>query len=128
MDELVTWLRACLDEDERAAKAATGRDWYWSNDAPAPAKYMLAADDGQIVLPIAPSDVWPQKADAEHIVRHDPARVLREVEAKRRILDMDDRQPVLYPDDEAAVALQDVLKMLALVYASRDGYREEWRP
>jgi hypothetical protein len=53
----------------------------------------------------------------EHIARHDPARVLADVEAKRRIVEWDAEQPV----DRG------VLNILASVYADHPDYREEWR-
>ena len=72
---------------------------------------------------------------AAHVAEFDPARVLREVEAKRRILDdyeraFEDRK--LHPGDlalaGARLALHGVVKLLALPYSDRPGYREEWRP
>jgi hypothetical protein len=78
---------------------------------------------------------------AEHIARWDPARVLAEVDAKRRILDevvedatgLDmsvDLDRRTRPRDEVTEPyLGDVLvRLLALPYADRPGYREEWRP
>jgi hypothetical protein len=111
MDDLVTWLRAQIDEDERIARPLAERPWTW-----------------------LPDEVMRDMS--EHIVRHDPARVLREIEAKRRILD------VVLPkvaelqgacDDEWGARLEPdgddmLLRTLALPYADRAGYREEWRP
>lgn len=64
---------------------------------------------------------------AEHIARHDPARVLAECGAKRDIIEMacniDDS------DDEYAVSLRDgVLATLALPYVDHPDYDEAWRP
>ncbi|MFB9681249.1 DUF6221 family protein [Streptosporangium vulgare] len=66
-EKLSALLRARLDEDERKAKKAAQ-------------KFFDDAVDGAFVGGPSPEDV-------EHLVHHDPARVLREVEAKRRILD-----------------------------------------
>ena len=65
---------------------------------------------------------------AGHIVRHDPARVLAEVAAKRRIVDgLADADP--YSGYiTATFTAEDALRLLALPYADRPGYREEWRP
>lgn len=76
---------------------------------------------------------------AGHIARWDPARVMVEVEAKRRILDRyvelmaevahwrargdEDAAPVA-----TAWAYEQVVDLLALPYAGRPGYREEWAP
>lgn len=64
-DDLVTFLRARLDEDEALARAT----------------YVAqTAYDG-------PSNTTTNSvANARHIIRHDPARVLREVEAERAIV------------------------------------------
>lgn len=58
----------------------------------------------------------------EHIARHDPARVLAECEAKRRILNLCDFEP----DCDAAVLK--VARVLAAVYADHPDYDEAWRP
>jgi hypothetical protein len=119
MDELVVWLRAQLDEDERIAREAGGDDWrqrghpsetvavYDSNGAP------VVYDEG------APSD-----EQQEHIATHDPARVLREIDAKRRIIGRINSHAAVMGWDEVH---GDLLRSLALPYADRPGYREEWR-
>lgn len=59
---------------------------------------------------------------AEHIARHDPARVLRDVEAKRRIIALWERSEFC-----ERIALDDVLDLLALPYADHPNFRQEWR-
>lgn len=56
----------------------------------------------------------------DHIARHDPARVLAECQAKRRIV-----APWVgtVTENEARVLLA-----LAAVYADHPDYSEEWRP
>jgi Family of unknown function (DUF6221) len=61
--DLVAFLRARLDEDERLATLA--RPEFFTPECLA---------------------VFASAGDAAHVIRHDPARVLREVEAKRAIL------------------------------------------
>lgn len=59
-----------------------------------------------------------------------PARVLVECDAKRRIVEMRmalNGNPRLL-GDEIDQRLEAVLLILALPYADRPGYREEWRP
>ena len=56
-----------------------------------------------------------------------PARVLAECDAKRRIVELADR------DDNwrygmHSEAIGEVLRLLALPYADHPDYREEWRP
>jgi hypothetical protein len=142
MDDLVVWLRQQLDEDERGAQAVqeAGGPWY--------SVHILEVN-------------WHiGRVDAEHIALHDPARVLREVEAKRLILDVLEEQqrrveqnnqkyveamrsPRGGPADDLlpgikthgwtlggrVEALEEVIKLLALPYSERPGYREEeWKP
>lgn len=81
--------------------------------------------------------------DAGHIARWDPARVLAEVAAKRRILD--EHQPIDGVSWHGCTTCDaqgwgscgcagsgdwpcDTVKLLALPYADHPDYREEWRP
>lgn len=68
--------------------------------------------------------------DAEHIALHDPARVLAECEAKRRIVEIATDQIRLSArekwDNWRDMATQ-TLSALALPYADHPDYREEWR-
>lgn len=124
MDELVRWLGKQLDEDERIAKEAGVRSLEWRLATP--------LDDEEL------GDAsWLRPPELKHAERHDPARVLREVEAKRRILSevvpeidgLEDRIDSEWgagdPAERESVAL---LRMLVLPYNDRPGYREEWRP
>lgn len=96
-DPRVAFIRARLDEDERAALAAkneTGR-WQWShgfgemcNDPECPYGALLDQDEhGTVLMQVHGYDVTDAWQGAEHIARHDPARVLRDVAAKRKLLD-----------------------------------------
>jgi hypothetical protein len=80
----------------------------------------------------------PDTAQREHIARHDPARVFREVEAQRQFLDfavrtrdLAERQPTEGQARELRAkwaAYLTALKFGALRYADHPDYREEWRP
>src|SRR5260221_6519627 len=74
---LTEFLEARLGEDEAAAKAATPGPWQ-------PGTLTAYADEAEARR--AGLDVSQFAADSCHIARHDPARVLREVEAGRKIL------------------------------------------
>ena len=74
-------------------------------------------------------------AHAAHIARHDPARVLAECEAKRRIVAAHVTHPVHavdsgeYVGDGCSCGYPFpcvTLRALASVYADREGFREEW--
>lgn len=69
------------------------------------------------------SAVEAEQHDRNHIARHDPARVLREVGAKRRIVD--DLAGALDWGHMAPV-IKCVLRSLAAVYAAHPDYRQEW--
>jgi hypothetical protein len=132
MDDLVTWLREQIDEDEQVARRADHADPApWCTEGHERDARVLTYTGG--VFHGSSGDM--RLAVAEHIARHDPARVLREVKAKRRILDGIASRLDEDEDDhrwEGADAETDgmastVLRLLALPYADRPGYRDEWR-
>jgi len=129
MDELVQFLCDRLDGDERAARRA-GDSFRQVGETG-----VIVATEGDRAEECA-SAHW--SGVAEHIVRHDPARVLAEVEAKRQLLhlhrQMEDSEEMLdfcatcdaagkYPEYPCQT-----LRLLALPYADHADYREEWRP
>lgn len=132
--DLVQWLRAQLDEDERIARAATQGDWVWSREFVTPPGY-----HHRTVGPLEPGD-------AAYMTTWAPARVLREVDAKRQLIarggpfctsdcDAPGNEP-MDPETDWTTPLEHHLDcaaykaaaVLALPYADRPGYREEWRP
>ncbi len=132
MDDLITFLRAQLDEDERIARAASPGPWEWLTENGEPwqpkpdgwldytGEYLgVGKDSGTLFGP----GMTPH-ADAVHIAAHDPARVLREIEAKRRIVD---RYAWLREHGDTGGTAW-VLPLLALPYADRPGFQESWRP
>jgi hypothetical protein len=125
---LPEFLLARFAEDEADARQAAGFETValaWS----------VAHEGGRIEPDVAPT-VWAYAE--QHIARWDPARVLAECDAKRRIVDM--VRPVAIaggpawtPETAAAeqgrlAALDYVLRDLASVYADHPDYRKEWRP
>jgi len=123
-DDIAQWLGARLDEDERIARAAHVPNW---------------STDGRRGVYYGVEDSWMTDAlttaDADHIAAHDPARVLREIDAKRQLVERHERAMEnrrAHPEDLASagalLALHGAVKLLALPYADRPGYREEWRP
>ncbi|WP_158715739.1 MULTISPECIES: DUF6221 family protein [Streptomyces] len=127
MDDLVQFLRDRLAEDEQAARRA-GSSFRQIGETG-----VIVATDGDRAEECASAN-W--SGIAEHIVRHDPARVLREVEAKRRLLtdyvenaaDLDTQHA---PDMDyvgRADGLETALQHLATAYADHPDYRDNWRP
>lgn len=117
MDELVQFLRARYAEEAEAARAAADResDWWWGPDA--------------------------ETAAERHIARHDPARVLRDIEAKRQLVgvhhaelievvnaDREERSGYWCAECDGETFPCRTLRLLASVYADHPGYRVEWRP
>jgi len=139
-DDLITWLRGQLDEDERVARAVRDQRWVYRRSYDSAAEqtdHVLVIGDRAIGADFGDDPLTP--AEAEHIALHDPARVLAEVDAKRRILGwmVDDAGFDLPATKTQAMSSEEwyrvtvarvTIKLLALPYANRDGYREEWRP
>ncbi|MFJ3141700.1 DUF6221 family protein [Streptomyces halstedii] len=129
-DALVTILHARLDEDEQVARAAHAPNW---------------STDGRRGLHYGVEDGWMTDAlttsDADHIARQNPARILREVEAKRRIAERHSPHSMgscrtcerphwgvqVCNHCERAAPCPD-LRDLATVYADHPDYLAEWRP
>jgi len=126
--DLAHWLRAQLDEDERIARAATLGPWVQSGIG----DYGWTVDFGRPGAGVETADTEQGLADADFIAAHNPARVLRETDAKRRVIEqyesIGDPPPGDFGPDLSRAELGRVLRLLALPYADRPGYREEWRP
>ncbi|MEU2730085.1 DUF6221 family protein [Streptomyces griseoviridis] len=134
MDELVEWLGAQLDEDERIARAAGGDAWRRQEHA----SDTVAIYDSK-GEPVVYDEGWPTEEQRAHIAAYDPARVLREIDAKRRVLrDLASAEVALRATEPgrgphelmtgATNSWRAVVKVLAAVYADRPGYLAEWRP
>lgn len=130
MGDLVEWLREQLDEDDRIARGTGQPGTSWQG----------LEMDGELRDDANAGTVAyiPRAETRAHIARHDPARVLRETEAKRRTIALcepplvdvtgpQDTERQFIPGEGPPWGL-DVLKLLALPYADRPGYRDDWRP
>jgi hypothetical protein len=111
--DLSEFLLARIGEDEEAAQAATPGPWearpYWS----------ASLDDSWASVP----DIMPEPIDARdasHIARWDPARVLAECAAKRRIVEL--------VEPYVSRMAGEVLELLALPYAGHEDYDPAWQP
>jgi hypothetical protein len=131
VDDLVQFLRDRYSEDEAATKALLddtrpGRIARWE-----------FCEDGAIRDKGARNTLrvkFTWRPEAVHIVRHDPARVLADVEAKRRIVGLAAGMLAAAKGDSEVdhygglSAAEDTLSLLALPYADHPDYREDWRP
>jgi hypothetical protein len=166
VDDLIAFLTARLDEDEAAAKAAeTGTPWHAAAGQFGPRVTTGPGEDDHWDREISyavwvcddeadgcPDDSRAVMAEARHIARHDPARALREVEAKRALLRMhepvpfwgNNPPPLKDRTPENAVAWYcecqcpdgviqgaypcDTARLLTAVWSDHPDYRQEWKP
>lgn len=148
---LVEWLSACLDSDERTANLMA--EFYPGTWEIADRGYMARiVADGPSFWEVTRLEQWPTMptgVDAPtlgqivgHVERWQPARVLAEVAAKRRIIEVHYNMN----DGDCAVCVRGewgypthggsspvlwpclTVRLLALPYAGRDGYQDSWRP
>ncbi|MGW3144863.1 DUF6221 family protein [Streptomyces sp. NPDC001177] len=122
MDELVRWLGEQLAEEaEEAQRNADAFGAVWTvNDAMESVESDTGAD--VIAEPYAPRSF---------IAAHDPARVLREINAKRELLRLAAAAHDYHETFTSgfASALERTLRLFALAYKDRSGYKaEEWAP
>ena len=116
---IVAFLSARLDEDELAAKIA-------------------AVDDAwDLLRRMIPPEPGPLKRNNRLLAAFNPARVLREVEAKRNIIAryedcltrQEDQDYPHAPAAEQAREYEDfVLPNLAARYSDHPDYDEDWKP
>lgn len=146
MDDLTAFVTARLDEDEAIANAAAseaGPDWTWDRES----------RDGYLRTPAGTIMADALNVEDEqfrpHVARHDPARALREVAAKRAILAEHGHYRVDHnwtgrTDLDAPFGCSTchigndgdmydggwcvTVRQLAAIYSDHPGYRPEWAP
>lgn len=150
MDELIAFLNDRLDEDETVARAAAAavaaERWHHSlhmNQVVTPTPHIAVYDTGVfgVVKPVANWDEDGPDPLLEHIARHDPARVLADVAAKREIIALhapfDAWADIPGPHGPQIVCREcagarmypcPTLRVLAAPYAEHPDYRQEWKP
>ena len=109
--ELTEFLLARIDEDEAVARAADKSRWFPEGKS---ISFEIHNNVGEWDLV-----GWVEadtRANANHIARHDPAHVLAECQAKRRIIER-----VGNPNWAG-------FNNLALPYTDHPDYRQEWTP
>lgn len=147
-EDLITWLRSVLDEEERRAKRirpVSDLRWEYVRDDDGP---LVKTASGAWALEDVNVQVWQCEdemdgcpdaarewaAEARWIAAHDHESVLRDIKAKRQLLDWLDRlERVADSDDLSWWRLAghfdvDAARLhLASAYSDRPGYRQEWR-
>ncbi|MFE0651072.1 DUF6221 family protein [Streptomyces sp. NPDC059534] len=125
MEDLIAFLRARLDEDEQIARAPHPAFLAWEYDASV--WQIRDLGNGNEL-----ANVLPRRAYGEHIARHDPARVLAEVDAKRELLSC---YEAMAADVLVVTGVESILSEyrrvilpgLALPYADHPDYQDAWR-
>jgi hypothetical protein len=142
-EELTRWLGEQFDKDEQIARGCSGTEW---REHP---KNWVSAPPNRVALVV-------HDGDRTHILRHDPARVLREIDSKRQLLN--DHPIVPRSIEPVSVGGEEIggpyypfgcgnchadpetgevngfgycptWRVIATVYTDRPGYRaEEWAP
>lgn len=130
---LTEFLLARIEDDEAVARTATDGPW-WHD----PTKWnsvdheesVFAGSRGVDAITVAstgPGDDLQSMADAQHVARHDPARVLADAASKRTILEMHQPSDV---DRNCGFQCRNgicpTLSALASIYADHPEFREEW--
>lgn len=137
MDDLVQWLKAQLDADQQLAEDARAElDGRWAYVESQDGNHKVVDSLGYSITEHYDVDAQPYFCEP-HIAAHDPARVLREIEAKRQII----AQYVNWDESTARAGLgadmRDVgvtegleiaLRLLTSAYSDRPGYKQEWAP
>lgn len=144
MSDIVTFIRDRVGDDERIALAASEGPWK-VNSTNYP-EYISDAKGLDVVSGGrwgGEASIFSDDADAFHIARHDPSRVLREVAAKRAIIkaefanlfDMDgewgdgcDSAKICRGECRDVANLDDcqTFRALAAAYSDHPDYRQEW--
>jgi hypothetical protein len=141
MSDIVEFLLARIAEDEAVARAASPGPWLYTTVGSVGGGTLYdhsrtigsliyeqpGEHDGRIVRPLLEHEA---DVNGRHIARHDPARILAECEAKRRIVEAwaDPFGQWNAPQADAARAQKDyTLRLLALPYADHSDFDPAWR-
>ena len=122
MEDLMEWLGVQLDEDERTVRATM-----WDGSRNKLSWELIAS----ATIDVGGDEFYVgDRTIANHMMAWEPARVLAEIDAKRDLLvfakGIHDHHETFTTGVYAR--LEETLRLYALAYAGRPGYRDEWRP
>lgn len=135
--DLAAFVSARLDEDEAAAKAATPGPWILAEGREWLDKHVVFGEGswpGHIQQVCNVDYAEHKEGNLAHIALHDPDRVLREVEAGRRLLARYEelQHPKTLLERATFPMLAEVvlacIRDRAAVYDYHPDFREEWKP
>lgn len=132
-DGLIEFVRARLDGHERLARECPFTEWEASG--PSPGETYLVGRSGprsaaHLAKPVTFHD--PTAASLRHAAHHDPAHVLRQVQAHRAILDAYEQREAesLHPRGEVfgyhATGLLLAMRHLASIWSDHPDFQQEW--
>lgn len=136
MTDFAAFLLARIAEDQAAAtEAAHGESGRWATGGDASTRAVEDAD----AYPVIYDEGSPSYAQAAHIARHDPARVLADCEAKRQVIESYRHHAGRYAEEQYLGGVHTSLRnirdslfwvmlRLAVTYGGHADYRDEWRP
>ncbi|APE21429.1 MULTISPECIES: DUF6221 family protein [Streptomyces] len=138
MEDLIAFLRARLDEDEELALQAQQLGGAPSWDSAADVLLLPGLKTRRRLAEQGVPDALQDAVEA-HAARHDPARVLADVDAKRRIVtayeeaatEFQDIGPGMVSYDRmvgSVSSLRTAIECLSLAYADHPDYQDMWRP
>ena len=137
--KIAGFLSGRLDEKEAIAQAATAGPWHIPEHDPL--FYCVDSSDGSgRICKFGDRSCGDDVNNSLHIVRHDPARVLRDIAAKRVVLaeyaafrEVMDEQQAAGEQTGAGVSsgarlLEHLIRVFAAVDCDHPDYDRRWRP
>ncbi|MFF4026909.1 DUF6221 family protein [Nocardia elegans] len=122
MSDIVDFIEMRLREDEQIARAASGGHLPGADRWQVDGMQVWTELDCPPGRTLVVKHTWPHEAD--HIARHDPESVLREIESKRQALkayaDNSTREPDYWD------AIDWWLRSIATVYSDHPDFQPEW--
>ncbi|AKJ14751.1 hypothetical protein ABB07_33240 [Streptomyces incarnatus] len=131
---LARFLRARFQEEEQVARDAVAGapGAVWGVMADEIEQVLTSEDGGTTHTPMVQFGAEDPVKLLAHVARHDPARVLRELEAKRALLaehrTRDDGTCATCREAGCPRSPCTTLRLLAVLYAGHPGYDDSWHP
>lgn len=124
--DLIAFLNARLAEDERVVQADPGHSHEWHTEVAREDPYdesraCVRSSQGDVIT----GDVGVERAD--YIAHYDPARMLRDVQARRHTL-VRCQEEMLSGIPRLVHFAKQTLWEMAQRDADHEDFREEWRP